>query len=94
MRRGRKARRDAPPQQSAISPGMTGGHYQPLTEAEMQAVHNTVLDVLENIGVADPIPIVKEHALKKGCTIDDDGRLHFPSALVEDIIAKPLPFWT
>jgi len=53
-----------------------------------------VLDVLENIGVADPIPIVKEHALKKGCTIDDDGRLHFPRALVEDIIAKPLPFWT
>ncbi len=88
MRRGRKARRAAPPQQSAVGPGLTGGKYQPLTEPEMQAVHSTILDVLENIGVADPIPIVKEHALKKGCRIDDDGRLCFPRALVEDIIAE------
>jgi len=88
MRRGRKARQAEPQQQTAVAPGLTGGKYQPLTDAEMKAVHNTVLDVLENIGVADPIPIVKEHALKKGCSIDDDGRLRFPRALVEDIIAE------
>lgn len=88
MRRGRKARLDAPPKQSAVAPGFTGGKYQPLTEAEIQNIHHTVLDVLENIGIADPIPIVKEHALKKGCKLDEHNRLCFPRALVEDVIAE------
>ncbi|MEJ2171869.1 MAG: trimethylamine methyltransferase family protein [Woeseiaceae bacterium] len=88
MRRGRKARLERPPEQSAVAPGYPGGQFKPLTEAEIQRVHATVLDVLENIGIADPIPIVQEHALKKGCTLDDQGRLHFPRALVEDIIAE------
>jgi trimethylamine--corrinoid protein Co-methyltransferase len=88
MRRGRKARIDAPPEQSAVAPGFSGGKYKPLTESEIQNVHHTVLDVLENIGIADPIPIVKEHALKKGCKMDKHDRLCFPRALVEDVIAE------
>lgn len=88
MRRGRKARRENPPAQSAVSAGMSGGSYKPLTDTELQSVHHAVLDVLEKIGVADPIPVVEEHALKKGCTLDNDNRLHFPRALVEDIIAE------
>jgi len=88
MRRGRKARLERPPEQSAVEPGFTGGRFKPLTEAEIQSVHHTILDVLENIGIADPIPIVEEHALRIGCTIDDDNRLHFPRALVEDTIAE------
>jgi len=88
MRRGRKARRENPPVQSAVAAGMVGGRYKPLTDSELQCVHHAVLDVLENTGVADPIPVVEEHALKKGCTLDNDNRLHFPRALVEDIIAE------
>ncbi len=88
MRRGRKARHGSPPRQSAVAPGLTGGKYKPLTEPEIQAVHHAVLDVLEDIGVADPIPKVKEKALERGCWIDDDNRLHFPRALVEDVIAE------
>lgn len=87
MRRGRKARLEKPPEQSAVAPGFTGGKYKPLTDSDIQNVHRTILDVLENIGMADPIPIVKEHALKKGCKIDARGRLCFPRALVEDMIA-------
>ncbi|MCP5093786.1 MAG: methyltransferase [Gammaproteobacteria bacterium] len=88
MRRGRKARHAAPPKQSAVSPGLEGGKYKPLTEKEIQDIYRTVLDVLENIGIADPIPIVKEHALKRGCRMDEHGRLCFPRALVEDVIAE------
>ncbi|RLA29706.1 MAG: methyltransferase [Gammaproteobacteria bacterium] len=88
MRRGRQARRESPPQQSAVAPGLSGGTYKPLTDAEIQSIHHAVLDVLENIGMADPIPVLKEHALKKGCKIDKHGRLCFPRALVEDIIAE------
>lgn len=87
MRRGRKARLEKPPEQSAVAPGLTGGKFKPLTEAEIQNVHHTVLDVLENIGMADPIPIVQEHALTRGCKLDAHGRLCFPRALVEDMIA-------
>ncbi len=87
MRRGRKARLEKPPKQNAVGPGFTGGQYKPLSDADVQNVHRTILDVLENIGMADPIPIVAEHAVKKGCTLGDDGRLRFPRALVEDMIA-------
>ena len=87
-RRGRKARRAAPPVQSAIGPGVPGGAYKPLTEHEIERIHEAVLEVLETIGIADPIPIVEEHAVKQGCWMSDEGRLCFPRALVEDIIAS------
>jgi trimethylamine:corrinoid methyltransferase-like protein len=38
--------------------------------------------------VVSEVPIVKEHALQKGCNIDEHGRLCFPRALVEDVIAE------
>jgi len=88
MRRGRKARHDNPPVASAVGPGMLGGRYQPLSEREIERVHETVLDVLENIGMADPIPILEKCALEKGCQINEHGRLCFPRALVEDVIAS------
>jgi len=88
MRRGRKARHASPPRQSAVNAGFTGGRYKPLTDSEIQLVHHAVLDVLEKIGVADPIPEVKEKALERGCWLDDDNRLHFPRSLVEDVIAE------
>jgi len=66
---------------------MPGGRYRPLNESDEQQVHRTVLDVLENIGMADPIPAVRERALQRGCIINDAGRLCFPRALVEDVIA-------
>ena len=37
--------------------------------------------------MGNPLPILKEHALAKGCWIDGHGRLCFPRALVEDVIA-------
>ena len=86
-RRGRKARRAAPPVQSAIKPGISGGAYKPLTVPDIERIHRAALEVLETIGIADPIPIVEAHALKQGCRMTDDGRLCFPPALVEDIVA-------
>ena len=87
MRRGRSARRANPPPATAVGPGMLGGQYRPLSDIQLEQVHSTVLDVLENIGMADPIPILKESALAKGCIINEHGRLCFPRALVEDVIS-------
>ena len=66
---------------------MPGGRYRPLSEADERQIHLTVLDVLENIGMADPIPVVREHALQRGCFFNARGRLCFPRSLVEDVIA-------
>ena len=67
---------------------MTGGRYRPLARSDEKQIHQTILDVLENIGMGDPIPIVKESALKRGCFINEHNRLCFPRALVEDVIAS------
>lgn len=88
IRRGRKERRQNPAKLSAVRPGVVGGRYQPLTEAETEQIHSTILDVLENIGMGDPIPVVKEHALKRGCFLNEHDRLCFPRSLVEDVIAN------
>ena len=88
MRRGRKARREAPKQQAAVRPGLVGGQYKPLTDADIQNVYRTALDVLENIGIGDPIPEVLHYALPGGCVLGDDNRLRFPRALVDDLLAK------
>ena len=67
---------------------MSGGRYRPLARIDEQQIHNTILDVLENIGMGDPIPIVRERALERGCVINEHGRLCFPRAFVEDAIAS------
>jgi trimethylamine--corrinoid protein Co-methyltransferase len=87
MRRGRKARQENPPVASAVKPGLAGGRYRPLTQQDEQRIHNTILDVLEKIGMGDPIPVVKEAALERGCFMNEHDRLCFPRGLVEDVIA-------
>lgn len=32
----------------AVRPGFIGGQYKPLTDREMERIHHTVLDVMEN----------------------------------------------
>jgi len=86
-RRGREARRAAPPAATAVRSGLPGGRYRPLTEADEGRIHRAVLDVLEDIGMGDPIPILRERALERGCRVNEHGRLCFPRALVEDVIA-------
>jgi trimethylamine--corrinoid protein Co-methyltransferase len=59
-----------------------------LTDREMERIHHTVLDVMENYGFADAIPSMIELITAAGGWMSEDGRLHFPRSLVEDIIAK------
>ncbi len=92
-RSGREARRAAraAPMQIAdrpVHPGMVGGRYKPLTDAEVLRIHGAALDVLEQIGLADAPESGVAHMVKRGAILGDDGRLRFPRALVEDVIAK------
>jgi trimethylamine--corrinoid protein Co-methyltransferase len=70
----------------AVWPGLTGGAYKPLNERDIQRINATALDLLENIGIGDPIPQILDYALPGGCTLGEDGRLRFPRELVEDMV--------
>ena len=41
---------------SAVHPGLEGGFYRPLSEADIKQVHGAVLEVLATIGMADASP--------------------------------------
>jgi trimethylamine--corrinoid protein Co-methyltransferase len=92
-RGGREARRAlrAAPLEEAQRPvrgGLPGGRYRPLDEADLLRIHRAALDVLETVGLADPIPSCVELCTARGAFLNDAGRLCFPRALVEDTIAR------
>ena len=71
-----------------VRAGMVGGTYKPLTDGGMHRIHQTALDTLEEIGLADAPESGIEYMTKLGATLGGDGRLRFPRALVEDTIAS------
>lgn len=66
---------------------MLGGHYKPLTQVEMACIHALVLQLLEDLGLSQVTPSLEVRAIEAGCWVDDNNRLRFPRALVEDMIA-------
>ena len=87
LRHQSRARREMAAPSKAVGPGLKGGSYKPLTDRDLARIHETVLDVLEKIGIGDPPPEVWALAEAKGCWLNDQGRLCFPRAFVEDTIA-------
>jgi trimethylamine---corrinoid protein Co-methyltransferase len=88
-RAGRKALRAAPKSEAdkAVVPGMLGGRYKPLSDADIERIHRAALDVLEQVGLCDAIPSCIELVTAAGGRYTDQGRLLFPRALVEDTLA-------
>jgi trimethylamine--corrinoid protein Co-methyltransferase len=68
-------------------PGQIGGRYRPLSDPEIARIHATALRILDEIGMAEVPPVVAERALARGARLNRAGRLCFPPALVEDVIA-------
>lgn len=86
-RRGR-ARPEAAPLAAPVRPGLVGGQYRPLSHAEMARIHELVLRLLADLGLSQITPSLAARAVAAGCWVDDAGRLRFPRALVEDVIAR------
>src|SRR5690242_13470103 len=91
-RGGREARRQlrAAPLEAAlrpVRPGLEGGCYRPLTDAQIRTIHEAALDVLERIGMAQALPSCIEACTARGAYLNEHGRLSFPRALVEDTVA-------
>lgn len=90
---GRSARRAArasalPDHLRPIRPGLEGGTYNPLTQTQVERIHHAALQALETIGLADAPPSGVDYLCSAGCTLGEDGRIRFPRALVEDVLAR------
>jgi len=75
-RNGRDARRAArqgplPDAQRPIRPGMMGGRFLPLSEADVLAIHRTALRLLSEVGLADATPTGLQYLTSVGCTISE-----------------------
>ena len=89
-REARKALRAAPlaPDQKPVWPGMEGGLYRPLKDADVQRIHRAALDVLAEIGMADAPPSGIEYMTRAGAKRESNGRLTFSRSLIEDMLAS------
>jgi len=85
-RQAKRASRAGSTHGQTVFPGMSGGVYKPLSETDIKRISDTALDLLENIGIGDPIPEILHYALPGGCVLGDDKRLRFPRELIEDLI--------
>ena len=88
-RAARKALRTAPiaKDMRPVRAGLTGGTYSPLTDADIARIHEAALTALEEIGLADAPETGVEILTSAGAVQGEDGRLRFPRALVEDMLA-------
>ncbi len=62
--------------------------FQPLTDYQITRIHQAALQLLAEVGMANPTPGIVDVALDYGCQLNHAGRLLFPASLVEDLLAK------
>ena len=67
--------------------GLPGGTYKPLTDAGMAKIHQSALEALEVIGLSNAPASGVEILTGAGAILGDDGRIRFPRAVVEDMLA-------
>ncbi|MEM1274535.1 MAG: trimethylamine methyltransferase family protein [Pseudomonadota bacterium] len=89
-RAARVAARSAPLPQDIrpIRAGMLGGTFKPLSDVQVARLHEAALEALEDIGLADPPASGIDVLTGAGAVLGADGRIRFPRALVEDMLAK------
>ncbi len=71
---------------SPVQAGFTGGQYKPLKDDEVVRLHEAALQILEDVGMGTPIPLIVELAEARGAHMNDKGRLCFPKKLMNELI--------
>ncbi len=67
--------------------GLSGGQYQPLTDEQVQQIHEASLRVLERVGVSVKEPQARSLFEEAGAEVDE-GHVRLPRSLVEEAIEK------
>ena len=88
-RRERLAKHAAPPAVNPAAPGQRGGFYRPLSEADLEAIFDTALRLLEELGMGE-VPDRLADVLRAAGARELPGgeRFSFPRTLVKEAIAK------
>ncbi|MDH3519881.1 MAG: trimethylamine methyltransferase family protein [Myxococcales bacterium] len=91
-RRGRQARltvRSQAQQKRArvVWPGLEGGIYKPLSQRDVERIHEGALRILAGVGMGGATPEIIELARAKGLEVTDDQRIRFPAAYIDDVVA-------
>jgi len=70
--------------------GLTGGLYKPLTDQEVETIHQKALDILEQVGIGYEDDLEALDMLDRaGCDIDrHTARIYFPRDIVTAMVAK------
>lgn len=89
-RAARLAQRKAPLAESVapIRGGFEGGQYRPLTDGQLEMVHEAGLEILETIGIADYVDSWRDLVCANGGWVNDRNRLCFPRQMVAEAIAR------
>jgi len=81
------ARRAVAPEVNPCPPGVKGGQYKPLSDADIAQIYATALRILAQIGMAEVPDLLAQKALECGAQLNAAGRLCYPVSMVEDIVA-------
>jgi trimethylamine--corrinoid protein Co-methyltransferase len=74
-----------------IRKGLNGGHYKPLSQSDIEKIHQTSLRIFSEVGVQVNFPEALELFKKAGASIDDSTKIaKFSPELVMELI-KPAP---
>ena len=87
-RAARVAERRSIRRSEAVRPGLPGGVYKPLSDRDLERIGDTAFAILANIGLSAVTDEIRDYATAKGAYFNAHGRLCFPRALVEDLIAN------
>ena len=62
----------------AIWPGILGGSYRPFSQVEVERIHQTVLQILETVGLQNASQRCIDTVVRAGGRVSGDGRLLMP----------------
>lgn len=82
------AQRAAGPVANPAPPGQLGGQYKPLTESDLQAIFDTALRLLEELGMGEVPGRLADVLIGAGAVDLHNGRISLPRALVRETLAK------
>eukprot|EP00581_Thalassiosira_minuscula_P023127 CAMPEP_0184419808 /NCGR_PEP_ID=MMETSP0738-20130409/43437_1 /TAXON_ID=385413 /ORGANISM="Thalassiosira miniscula, Strain CCMP1093" /LENGTH=153 /DNA_ID=CAMNT_0026780461 /DNA_START=76 /DNA_END=534 /DNA_ORIENTATION=- len=90
-RAGRKARmaaRASGPPANPAPPGQLGGHYKPLSDADLHAIYHTALRLLSDLGMGEVPDRLRDTLEQAGAMSLHNGRVSLPQSLVEEAIDR------
>jgi trimethylamine--corrinoid protein Co-methyltransferase len=75
-------------EQEGLLMGLRGGQYRPLTEHQVERIHQAALTILEQTGVQVEEPEALRRFREAGAMVDEaTARVRIPRSLVEDAVA-------